>query len=167
MKKDEGFTLIELLLHTSLLGIILLSVSILYSTLLTSRVKNQTIAEVDQQGTQIMQIVTRTIRNAEDVNSPSQGTSSSLLSVNVVDLAKDPTVFDIASGVFRITEGAGLSVALTNSNVTLSNVTFQNLTRTGTFGTVRIQFTITHINPEGRNEYDYNKTFYDTATLRF
>lgn len=166
MKKDEGFTLIELLLYTSLLAIILLSVSILYSTLLTSRVKNQTIAEVDQQGTQIMQIVTQTIRNAEDVNSPSQGASASSLSLNVVDGAKDPTVLDVSSGVFRITEGTDQSVALSNSHVTLSNVMFQNLTRTATFGTVRIQFTITYINPAGRNEYNYNKTFYGSASLR-
>lgn len=167
MKKNEGFTLIELLLYTSLLAIILLSVSILYSTLLGSRTKNQTIAEVDQQGTQIMQIVTQTIRNAEDINSPSQGTSASSLSANVIDVAKDPTVFDATSGVFRITEGTGTPVVLNNSHVTLSNVTFQNLTRAGTFGTVRIQFTVTHVNPAGRNEYDYNKIFYNTATLRF
>lgn len=165
-KKSSGFTLIELLLYVSIIGAAVLSIAGFLSLLMQSRVKNQTISEVEQQGIQVMQIITQTGRNAEAINSPSQGASASSLSLDVVTVANDPTVFDLSSGAIRIKEGVSSAVPLTNSRVTASDLTFQNLSRTGTPGTIRIQFTLTHVNPSVRNEYDFSKTFYETATLR-
>ncbi|HEU0085638.1 MAG TPA: prepilin-type N-terminal cleavage/methylation domain-containing protein [Candidatus Paceibacterota bacterium] len=138
---NQGFTLIELLLYISIAAVILLLTSLFLAELLQSRVKNQTLTEVEQQGLHVMQIITQTGRNAGDTN--------------FVDS------FDLSDGV--ITEDG---IALTNSLVFASDLTFQNLSRIDTPGTVRIQFTLSHINPENRNEYDYQKTFIGSATLR-
>lgn len=164
MKK--GFTLIELLLYVSIIGVVILSIAGFLFLLMQSRAKNQTIAEVEQQGIQVMQIITQTGRNAEVITSPAVGTSSASLALDVITVVNDPTIFDLANGVIRIKEGTGSAVSLTNSRVTASGLTFQNLSRASTPGTVRIQFTLTHINPSGRNEYDFSKTFYGTATVR-
>lgn len=167
MKKDQsGFTLIELLLYVSIVGAVIFSVSGLLSLLMQSRVKNQSVAEVEQQGIEVMQLVTQTVRNATAVNSPAIGTSATSLSINVPVSANSPTIFDLSGGVLRITEGTGSPIALTNSRVTASGLSFFNLSRAGTKGIIRTQFTLTHINPLGRNEYDYNKAFYGTASLR-
>ncbi len=166
LQTHSGFTLVELLLYVSITAIILLATSGFLFMLLEARIKNQTIAEVEQQGLQVMQLITQTARNAEAVTSPAVGTSASSLTLDVVTVVSDPTVFDLASGVIRITEGAGSAVALTNSRVTASALTFQNLSRPSTPGTVRISFTLTHVNPTGRNEYNFSKTFYASATLR-
>ena len=166
MKNNKGFTLIELLLYIGIASVMLLIISVFLSTLLQSRVKNQTIAEVEQQGAQVMQIITQTIRNAEGINSPTQGASASSLSVDVFNTSDDPTVFDLSSGAIRVTEGAGSAVPLLNSRLTASGLNFQNLSRDNTSGVVRVQFTLTHMNIENRNEYDYNKTFYASAGLR-
>lgn len=163
---QPGFTLVELLLYVSIAAIILLITSLFLSTLLESRIKNQTIAEVDQQGIAVMQLITQTARNAEAITSPAVGASASTLTLDVVTAPSDPTIFDLSSGVIRITEGVGSATALTNSHVTASAVTFRNLSRTGTPGTIRIQFTITYVNPSGRNEYNYSKTFIGSASLR-
>lgn len=165
-KNKEGFTLIELLLYVSITSIILLVTSLFLSTLLQSRIKNQTIAEVEQQGLQVMQIVTQTVRNADTINSPAQGTSAASLSVNTIITGNNPTVFDLGSGTVRIKEGVATAVTLTNSRVTASGFSFYNLSRNGTPGTIRIQFTLTHVNPEGGNEYSFTKTFTGSATLR-
>lgn len=165
-RRQAGFTLIELLLYVSIVGAMVLSVSAFLPLFMQARVKNQTISEVEQQGIQVMQIVTQTVRNATVINSPTQGLSTTSLSVNVVDSAKSPTVFDQSGGVIRIKEGSGSQVSLTNSRVVASNITIKNLSRTGTHGAVQISFTLTHINPEGRQEYNFSKTFYETATLR-
>ncbi len=161
-----GFTLIELLLYVAISSVLLLVISAFLSSLLQSRVKNQTIAEVEQQGVQVMQIISQTIRNAKDINSPTQGTSASSLSLDVITGANNPTVFDLSSGVVRIKEGVATAIALTNSRVTASGLSFQNLSRSNTPGTVRISYTLTHLNPSGRNEYDFTKTFIGSATLR-
>ena len=137
----KGFTLIEPLLYVSIVGAIIFSVAGFLSLLMQSRVKNQAISEVEQQGVQVMQLVTQTGRNATNINFSS--------------------AFDLSGGAIR--ENA---IALTNSRVVASNLTFQNLSHTGTPGTIRVQFTLTHINPEGRNEYNYSKTFYGSASLR-
>jgi len=165
-KKGEGFTLVELLLYISIASIMLLTTTLFLQTLLESRVKNQTISEVQAQGAQVMHIITQTIRNAEAITSPAQGASASSLTLDVVDVGDDPTVFDLSSGVLRITEGAGSAIAITNSRVLVSGLSFENLSRTDTPGTLRVEFTITHTNSEGRNEYNFSKTFYGSASLR-
>jgi type II secretory pathway pseudopilin PulG len=169
MNKNEmspGFTLIELLLYISIAAFMLLTISFFLGTLFESRIKNQTIVEVEQQGLQVMQTITQATRNAEAINSPAIGENSSSLSLDVVTLTDDPTVFDLSDGEVRVTEGASLPVSLTNSRVGVSALTFKNLSRTGTPGIIRVQFTITHLSPEGRSEYNYEKTFYGSASIR-
>lgn len=70
------------------------------------------------------------------------------------------------SGAMRVKEGAAANISLTNDKVELSNLTFKNLSRTGTPGVVQVSFTIYRKNPNNRNEYDYQKTFTGTAALR-
>ncbi len=164
MKK--GFTLIELLLYVSIIGTIVFASAGFLSLLMQTRVKNQVISEVEQQGMQVMQIITQTGRNAEIINSPSLGGSAASVSFGMITPVDSPTVFDLSSGVIRIKEGVGTAVSLTNSRITASGLSFQNLSRTGTPGTIRIQFTLTYNNSSGRNEYNFTKTFYETATLR-
>ena len=166
LQTSKGFTLIELLLYVGIASIMLLITSLFLSTLLQSRIKNQTIADVEQQGLQVMQIITQATRNAESITAPSTGASASSLTLDVLTGVSDPTVFDLSNDVIRITEGASSAIPLTNSRVTASGITFQNLSRSATPGTIRIQFTLTHINPAGRNEYNFAKTFIGSATLR-
>lgn len=165
-KPSRGFTLIELLLYVSIASIMLLVTFLFLSTLLESRVKNQTIAEVDSQGVQVMQLMTQTIRNANGINTPATSTSASTLALSATSTQYTPTVFDLSSGVVRMAEGAGSAVPLTNVRVVVSGLTFSNLSGSSTPGVVRVQFTLTVVNNSGRNEYNYSKTFIGSAALR-
>ncbi len=164
--KNSGFTLVELLLYISIASIIVFTSASMLQFTLQSRVKNQTIAEVEQEGAQVMQLITQTIRNGTLINSPTIGNSGASLSVNVVTGSNSPTVFDLSSSAMRIKEGAGVAVNLTSSKVTVSNLNFQNLSRAGTPNTIRVSFTITYTNSSGRNEYSYTQKFYGSASLR-
>lgn len=163
---QKGFTLLELLLYIATSAAMLLIISGFLSVLLRARIKNQTMAEVEGQGQAVMQIITQTARNSSSINTPAQGASAASISFGTYTPANNPTVFDVVDGVLRIKEGAGAAVALTNSRVSVSGVSFQNLSRTGSPGTVRVQFTLTRINLGGRNEYEYAKTFTGSASLR-
>lgn len=165
-KNNSGFTLIELLLYVAISSVVLLVASLFMSVLLESQIKNQTIAEVNQQGVQVMQIITQTIRNSGAINSPTIGVSGSSLSVNTTLASTTPTVFDLVSGVIRIKEGTNNVIPLTNSKVTASNLTFSNLSRTGTAGIVKINFTLSAVNNSNRNEYSFSETFIDSAALK-
>lgn len=166
LPRNHGFTLIELLLYVSIVGGMILSISAFLPLLMQSRVKNQTVSEVEQQGIGVMQIATQTVRNATAINSPTQGLSTTSLSVNVVDPTKNPTVFDLSSGAIRVKEGSGAAVLITNPQVVASGLTIRNLSRTGTHGTVQISFTLALVNPGGRQEYNFSKTFYASASRR-
>lgn len=145
--KDDcrGFTLIELLLYIGLSAIILSATSVFLISLLESRVKNQTIATVNQEGDQTMMLITQTLRNAVVVNSPTAGTDAAVLSVDTEIPANNPTIFDLVDGVIRITEGGNAPVALTSNLVIISNLNFRNLSRAGTPGNVDVTYTVTHI----------------------
>ena len=143
--KQKGFTLIELLLYITLASAIIFVTSMFAISLLEARVKNQTIATVDQEGNQTMAIITQTLRNAIAINSPTIGTNASVLSLNTGVVGKDPTVFDLSNGVIRMTEGANSPVALTSNLVIISNLNFRNLSRPGTPGNVDVTFTVDHI----------------------
>lgn len=163
----SGFTLIELLLYSAILVVIFPSLVLFLFLAQESRIKHQAIAEVEGQGAHVMQIITQTARNAEHITSPTQGTTSSSLVLDVLSAGSDPTVFDVSSGVIRITEGVGSPVALTNARVTGSGLSIQNLSLSGTPGTVRIQFTLTHQSGDGGSEFSYAKTFIGSASLRY
>jgi len=164
--RREGFTLIELLLYVALVSAMLLTISVFLANIFQARVKNQTIAEVEQQGLQIMQEMTQAARNSEAITAPIVGASGVSLALDVVAVVDDPTVFAESGSVLQITEGVGSAVDLHGDSVTASGLTFTNVSYAGTPGAVRIEFTLTHVNPSGRNEYDYSKTFYGTAALR-
>jgi len=142
---NKGFSLIELIIYISLVSVILLSITSFSFTLLNARSRNEVIAEVEQQGVLAMQKITQTVRNAEDINS---------------------VVFDAANDALRITRNGGVPVDLTNSRVLVSDFSFDDLSRPGTPGLVRVQFTVSHKNPGAKALFEYSKTFYGSASLR-
>ena len=323
----RGFTLIELLLYTSIVGSLLLAITGFFGLVLESRVKNQTIIEVDQQGMAALERITQTIRNASSITSPSTGATGSSLTLAMPTAGINPTIFDISggstilgynsdggstdsddnnfmnatkftasasgtistlyafvgptigsspnnkaqmalyngdangpttliasssdttltasswnafpissvsvtsgtiywlayntngtasaqnnlryhigttnqtkfaartygtwpatwsggtfsnfedsmyapistggsSGALQIKEGAGAALPLTNDHVQVTGLTFKNLSRPSTRGVVQVIFTVSRLNPGGKNEYDYQKTFTGTAALR-
>lgn len=164
--RQRGFTLIELLLYTAIVGSLLVAISLFFATVLEARVKGQSIAEVEQQGTAAMEYITQTIRNADGVTAPATGATASSLTLAVPTGSLSPTIFNSAGGSLQVKEGAAPSIPLTNSKVQISSLGFKNLSRAGTPGIIQVSFTLSRINPGGRNEQDYQKTFTGTAALR-
>lgn len=161
-----GFTLIELLLYVAITGTLLVSVSMFFGMVTESRVKSQSVSEVDQQGEAAITLITQVVRNGTTVTAPATGATGSSLTVTVPTGALSPTIFDVSSGVLRIKEGSGAVVSLTNSKVTVTNLTVKNLTRSGTAGIVQVSLTLSRINTINRNEYDYTKTFTTSVAIR-
>ena len=113
-----------------------------------------------------MQTIVQTILNAEDINSPSIGTSASSLSLDVVEVANNPTIFNNISTYIYLSEGVITPIALNSNLVEVSNLSFTNMSKVSTPGNIRIQFDLSFVNNTNRNEYDWTKTFYGSASLR-
>ncbi|HSD55622.1 MAG TPA: hypothetical protein VLA92_00555, partial [Candidatus Saccharimonadales bacterium] len=124
------------------------------------------ITEVEQQGSFVADHITQIIRNADSITTPAAGASTASLTLAVPTTSLSPTIFDLSSGVVRVKEGTAAVVPLTSDKVEVSNVTFTNLTRASTPGIVQVKFTVSRVNPNSKNEYDYQKTFTVSAALR-
>ena len=164
--REAGFTLIELLLYVSIVGTLLVAITGMLMLSIDARVKNQSMSEVDQQGTAVMDYITQTVRGASSITAPLAGASASSLTLAVPTSGLSPTVLDIVGGVFQVKEGAAAAVPLTNNKVQMTAITFTNLSRGGTNGVVRVSFTLQRISQSGRNQYDYQKTFVTSVALR-
>lgn len=165
-KNESGVGLVELIIYISITTVLLLSISSFHSVVLKSRIRNRVVLEVDQQGTHLMNIITQTVRNAESINSPSAGSSVAVLSLDIAEASQDPTVFDSSDNAARIKEGSGDFIPLTNSHIVVSDLNFTNLSRTGTPGIIKIEFTVNYNKSDSSAEYNYSKTFYGSASLR-
>lgn len=166
-KKCKGLSLLEMLLYVTISSVILLSLSVFLGFFLSQRVKSQSMSDVNQQGLQIMQLVSQTIRNARSVDAPLVGASSTSLIISVSDPLLSPTIFDISNGVVRIKEGSGNYIPLTNSHIKISSLVFYNMSSTSSPDRIiRISFMVDHNNPSQRNEYSFSKQFNGSATLR-
>jgi hypothetical protein len=154
-------------LYVALCSIILLSLSTFLSFLLGARVKSQVITEVNQQGFEVMHLITQTVRNGRSIQIPSIGTSSSTLSLTTSNALLNPTVFTASGTVFTIKEGTKAVVPLTNSRVKVSTLSFQNISSaSSTDKIIRISFVIDYATSSGKSEYTFTKAFSGSATLR-
>ncbi len=162
---NRGFTYVEAIIYLGVVSLLIGTVGALAGLTARSSGREAVRREVEEQGRQAMEIMTRTVRNASAIVSPAAASESSSLSVSVDSEPASPTVFSFASGAVVATEGAGAAVPLTSANVTASGLSFQNLSRAGTPGTVRISFVLSGATGSSA-PFTYQQTFYGSASLQ-
>lgn len=162
---NKGFTLFESMLYIAISALVLLAVFSIGLEVTLGKAKLKAMEEVSQNARVALETMSDTIRNAEAINSPTAGSSASSLSLQMVTGSENPSVFDLSSGIVRITEGVGSAVNLTTDEVNITALTFQNLSYTDTPGTVRISMTIEYTNPGGYHNFEFEKTYYTTVNI--
>lgn len=165
-KKTKAFSLIELVIYVSLSSIIFLAITSFSQSMTKTKTETKVINEVENQGAEIIQIITQAIRNAENINLPSQNSSGSLLSLNFLENNKNPTIFYLLDQGLVMEEGSSGAISLTNNLITISNLEFNNLSLNQTPGIIQIKFTLKYNGPLNAGEYTYEKNFYNSASLR-
>jgi type II secretory pathway pseudopilin PulG len=164
--QKNGFTLVELLLYVGTTGLLLVAVTLLFSVVTQTRVKNRTMLSVTRQGQQTLQTMTRSLQRAESVAHPDAGDSGKRLKLTFGDADRDPTEFATSGKTITIKEGDSSALPLTNQQVQVSDFQVVNLTRQDTPGVVRIVFTLSFNNPDGRSRYQYSREFVTSVSLR-
>jgi type II secretory pathway pseudopilin PulG len=164
--KKSGFTLIESLMYFSILAILLVVIGSILFQVLLGKIKAETIQEVSQNARIVTERIADRVRNAQSITTPSIGQTSSSLSLSMTDTSKNPTVFDVSNGRLRIKEGSASAQNITSDEVSISALSFTNVSYTSTPGTVRIALTLSASNTSLLKAYTYQDTFYTTVTIR-
>jgi type II secretory pathway pseudopilin PulG len=164
--KKEAFTLIETLLYVGIFSAVVFMMISIYGVIMDSRVKERTLAEVTSEGARIMQIITQTARNGTLINTPTTGNSGVILSLNVFDPTNNATLFYLNGDNIFIKEGAAPEIVLNSNRTKVSNLMFTNLSRVGTKGTVKIEFTVSSVTFNQKVVHQFSQTFEGDATLR-
>ena len=164
MKK--GFTIIEVLIYIAIATMLLFSLSSFIISVVDLRERAKVVNEIEQQGAQLMDTITRILREADSINSPTPGTFADNLSLSISEPAKNPTVFNLSNQILQITQGFASPENLSNNSVLIEDLKFINLSYPDTPGIVQIQFTLKYNYLNNRKNFNYIKTFQSSASLR-
>lgn len=165
-KNRSGFTLVELLLYIAIVPLLLGAAIGVYYISTQSRIKQQTVSEVQGQGAIIVDVIADAIRTSDAVLSPAPTASSGSLILTMPNAAVSPTVFGVNANIINVTEGVGAPIPLHSDRVNVANLQFTNLNNLAANGSVQFSFELSYVNSSGRNEYDYSQTFYGSGSLR-
>ena len=146
--KQKGFTLVEIIIYVVIFNILIFSIFQFVNNILITRIKNQETIEVNNQGSQIINVITQTIRNGSFVGIPSSNT-----------LIIDGITFVENEGILYLEE-LGSPIPLNNNRVLIDNISFSNLKRENSSDIVKIRFTL-----KG-GDSDFFNNFYGTASIR-
>ncbi|MBU0766925.1 hypothetical protein KKF55_04040 [Patescibacteria group bacterium] len=141
-----GTSLVELIMF---LAFFALCSGVLIGVLSSSseqRVRQQTIATVEQEGMQLLQMLTRRIRRAEQITYPLAGASGSALVLQLADEGQDPTIIALETGSIKVAEGNTIRI-LSSEGLSISNLQFQNTSVSADAQSTTISFDIIKVIP--------------------
>lgn len=155
------------MLYIALVVGILITATSFAWTIINSKTKALVMQEVEQSGRLIVEKVVQAAHGASTINLPAVGATGTTLELGYQDVAKDPIQFSLNSSILEMAEGAGTAVRLHSDSVVISSIQFENLSSVDArTANVLLTVTVAHVNPEGRQEWEYSDTFETTIELR-
>jgi prepilin-type N-terminal cleavage/methylation domain-containing protein len=165
-KSESGFTLLEVIVYLALFAIVSSGVVLLTLNAYYSRAKAVSIDEVSQNSRLVMGQIAQAIRNASSITSPATSTTSTLIRLQMPNSTRNPTYFDLSSGAVVTKVGSNATSTLTSHKVKVNDFFFHNISYAKTPGAARLQMTIQYASSTLGREYQYERTYYATETIR-
>lgn len=166
---QKGFTLIETILYIALVTFILVTISMFLIHILNAQVKTRAISQVLASATLVQDRLSEAVRHADGINvgASTFGVDPGVLSLDMVDGARSPTVFSLSAddGQLMISEAGGAATALTSDDVKIKTLLFENLTTADDVGIIQVQFTIEVYSTAGSKPYFYDQGFQTTLRI--
>lgn len=156
--KQRGFTLIETVIYLALFAILMSGVIAVAYNMFELSVRNQTQALLQDEGNFLMGKVSWALSGTASINQPVVGILGSQLSVNKVTGVNSsgnpiitPVVIALSGTNVTIQEGSAPAVALNNSNIQITRLSFLHTLGTGviTPESVEASTTLTARTPNG------------------
>ncbi|PIR53174.1 hypothetical protein COU76_02530 [Candidatus Peregrinibacteria bacterium CG10_big_fil_rev_8_21_14_0_10_49_10] len=160
----SGTSLVELLLFIGFFALVSgVVVALLFSSS-EQRIRQQSIAQVDQTGIQLLQTLTRRIRRAERILDPALGETGALLLLQMAQDGENPTIITQGNNGMLVAEGTTVRSLTNSGNTIISNFVAQNTSPSTTRQSVHISFRISRTVPLPTNP-EYVRVFDTLVTL--
>ena len=171
----KGITLIELLIYIGIVSLVLV-VSISYAwTVIRDQHKQQLEAEVNYVGNFILDNIIHSTQRAQSFDANIYATNPGKIILNnptdpqttIDTYSKSITLGsqNITITKLRLTELGGTANDMTSDRVNVNNFLITNLSTAGA-QTIKIDLTVSAVNPENLKQYEATKSWSVTATIR-
>ncbi len=168
-KNKKGFSLLETILYIILMAMILSTLALFLLQLTSARAKTRVISDVLSGAHLIEQRLSEAVRHAQAINVATSvfGTDPGVLSLEMTDATRDPTVFSLSAndGQFQMSQDGGAATTLTPSNLQITNLVFTNLTGADDVGIIQVQFTVSTTSTSGSKPFSYDQSFQTTLRI--
>ncbi len=155
-----GFSLLELMLFLAIFSIMCTTIVAVFISSQDARIRQQSIAALEQRSGQILQLLSRRIRRAEKVLSPAAGHSATLLQLQMASDTEFPTIFSLHGANMYFVEQNQTPSLLLSDQIAISNLAFKNIGDTS----VTISFDLSIVVPLPAST-TYKRHFEDAVTL--
>lgn len=166
-KSGAGFTFVELIIYVTIIGVVLVLMAGFLWNIIFGNIKETAYQEVQQNTRFALTKITQETKKATGINNPPAPplpNTSDTLSLSMADGSS--TIFDVFNEKLRITQGSPpTSFYLTSNQVIVSSLQFTNLSYSDTPGTIRVEITINHVNPDARAEYEASVNLKSSISL--
>lgn len=163
-QRRSGFTLLEALLYVATSSLLLFAIASLAISMVDVRLKHSTIAEVEQQGVQVREVIAYAIRNSVSVTNPLPAASDVTLEFTTIQADDNPAIFSVIDGTLQLANGDPATTRdLTSDSVTVSNF---SVTNTGSVDLpiISVSYTLSRSGNSSRNPYQYSQDFSFTVS---
>lgn len=137
----SGTTLVELLLYIAILAVVSVMILPLLFAATEARLLQQTESLVEQNGTQVLQVIARRVQAAERVLDPIRGGTGTVLALQMGSGSLNPTIIGVSSGALVVISHTQKQV-ITSSQVAIEQFTVRNTSASTTRPSVSISFTM-------------------------
>lgn len=162
-RRRPGTTLIELLLFLGILSMVAgLTLPILFSAT-ENKLLQQTISVVEQNGTQVLQNISYSVRHSDRILSPAAGQSGSYLALQTSDGETTPIIIGVQSGAVVVIKHA-LKETVSTTQVGVMDFDVINTSVSASRPSVLIKFTLSRT-IRLQQPHSYAQTFETLLTL--
>lgn len=171
MKK--GFTLTEILVYIGVLAIIILAASSFFLWVTNVNSKNKAEREVADNIRRVMEVMNYEIKEASAIYTPTSRFSTtsgqlSLETTNNLSAGETKTYIDfyLCGTQLCLKKESQNPIAITNSHVKVTGLTFEQIAATSTTPSIRINLKIDYATPSSRPEYQASFNATSAISLR-
>lgn len=169
-KRQQGFTLVEIVLAFAIIAVFITSISYFAFDIMKTKIKGQTVLEVQQNARFAMQKMSYTIRHSaagiDTGDSQFAPANPGRLHLNMGSGAGDDVVFDVNNGALRMQVGANPAVYLTTNETQITTLTFTNNSVPGGKGNISIKLTMEDRSINDKPEYNYTYSVENSVSIR-